>query len=110
MEIVELRLDEEQIVGLVANEVLYLKVDKHSKATFEADGLGPFMYEKNGQAMPMSYHQAPDDPGRESLLPRTAPRLKQLGRQPHHRQPPERHSSTDEFRVASPCNLQFLTR
>lgn len=47
--------------GLVADEVLYLKVDKQSKPTFESEGLGPFMYTKNGQAMAMSYHQAPDD-------------------------------------------------
>lgn len=52
--------------GLVADETLYLKVDKENKADFEAEDLGPFMYEKNGKPMPMSYFMAPeaiyDDP------------------------------------------------
>lgn len=47
--------------GLVADEVLYLKADKESIPLFENEGLGPFLYEKNGKAMPMSYYQAPDE-------------------------------------------------
>ena len=47
--------------GLVADDVLYLKADKVSIPLFEQEGLGPFMYEKNGKPMPMSYYQAPDD-------------------------------------------------
>ena len=47
--------------GLVADEVLYLKADKMLIPLFEKEGLGPFMYEKNGRAMPMSYYQVPDD-------------------------------------------------
>ncbi len=45
--------------GLVADDTLYLKVDDQSRSTFEAEGLEPFMYVKNGKAMAMSYHQAP---------------------------------------------------
>lgn len=52
--------------GLVADETLYFKVDAESVGEFTAHGLGPFVYEKNGKPMPMSYHQAPgealDDP------------------------------------------------
>ena len=47
--------------GLVADDVLYLKADKVSIPLFEKEGLGPFMYEKNCKAMPMSYYQAPDE-------------------------------------------------
>lgn len=52
--------------GLVADDELYLKVDAEAKPIFEEHGLEPFTYEKNGKAMPMSYHLAPetiyDDP------------------------------------------------
>ena len=47
--------------GLVADDVLYLKVDDQSRQLFEDKGLGPFMYEKNGKAMAMSYYQAPEE-------------------------------------------------
>ncbi|MEM7081704.1 MAG: TfoX/Sxy family protein [Pseudomonadota bacterium] len=54
------------MIGLVADDTLYLKVDKQSKAQFEQSGLAPFRYNKNGKWMTMSYHQAPpealDDP------------------------------------------------
>jgi DNA transformation protein and related proteins len=52
--------------GLVADDVLYLKVDEENRAEFEARGLEPFVYLKDGKPMPMSYYQAPgealDDP------------------------------------------------
>lgn len=47
--------------GLVSDEALYLKVDAESMGDFTARGLGPFVYEKNGKPMPMSYYQAPDE-------------------------------------------------
>ncbi|MEM7801640.1 MAG: TfoX/Sxy family protein [Chloroflexota bacterium] len=48
--------------GLVADDTLYLKVDKQSKSTFEAEGLGPFVYvKKDGKPMNMSYHLAPEE-------------------------------------------------
>lgn len=47
--------------ALVADEVLYLKVDEQSIAAFEERGLGPFEYEKNGRKMKMSYHLAPEE-------------------------------------------------
>lgn len=49
-----------RMFGLVADEVLYLKVDAQSKPEFEAEDLGPFIYEKNGKPMAMSYHRVPE--------------------------------------------------
>lgn len=52
--------------GLIAEECLYLKADDETKADFEAEGSGPFLYEKNGKTMEMSYWRLPerlyDDP------------------------------------------------
>jgi len=52
--------------ALVADDVLYLKVDAQSRAAFEEQGLEPFVYEKNGRKTTMSYCMAPesifDDP------------------------------------------------
>jgi DNA transformation protein and related proteins len=52
--------------GLVADDVLYLKVDAESVTRFEDMGLEPFEYVKNGKPMNMSYYMAPeaifDDP------------------------------------------------
>jgi len=47
--------------GLVADGVLYLKADSESLAVFEAHGLRPFEYEKNGKAVTMSYFTAPEE-------------------------------------------------
>ncbi len=47
--------------ALVADEVLYLKVDQETIPDYEAQGLGPFVYEKKGKKMAMSYYQAPED-------------------------------------------------
>ena len=46
--------------GLVADDVLYLKVDSESVRRFEDKGLEPFEYVKNGKRMKMSYHMAPE--------------------------------------------------
>lgn len=46
--------------GLVSEDGLYLKVDDKSRATFEAEDLGPFQYEtKNGVTSVLSYYEAP---------------------------------------------------
>jgi DNA transformation protein len=41
--------------ALIADEVVYFKVDATSKADFAAAGGAPFVYVKNGQPMTMSY-------------------------------------------------------
>ena len=47
--------------GLVADDSLYLKADDETSGLFEAKGLEPFEYDKNGKKMKMSYFQAPEE-------------------------------------------------
>jgi len=46
--------------ALVADEVLYLKTDTESRPQFEALGLAPFVFEKQGKPTAMAYLAAPD--------------------------------------------------
>lgn len=46
--------------GLIADNVLYLKVDNESENEFKDLGLEPFMYNKKGKEIKMSYFQAPE--------------------------------------------------
>ncbi len=47
--------------GLISDEVLYLKADAETVATFEAEGLAPFSYgTKNGDRVLTSYWRAPE--------------------------------------------------
>ena len=48
------------MIGLLADDQLYLKVDKQSVSQFEDNNLVQFSYDKNGKAVGMSYYQAPD--------------------------------------------------
>lgn len=48
------------MLGLVADEVLYLKVDESTRRAFEAAGCSPFEYVKNGKAIKMSFYSAPE--------------------------------------------------
>ncbi len=52
--------------GLIADDVLFLKADDASKAAYEAEGLGPFVYDGKSKPITMSYWRAPerlhDDP------------------------------------------------
>ncbi|MDD9892190.1 MAG: TfoX/Sxy family protein [Gammaproteobacteria bacterium] len=54
------------MIALVADDCLYLKVDKHTQAEFSDLDLPAFEYEKNGKTFAMSYRLAPesiyDDP------------------------------------------------
>lgn len=47
--------------ALVADNMLYLKTDNLSRAAFDAQGLRPFEYVKNGKPIKMSYYLAPDE-------------------------------------------------
>lgn len=47
--------------GLVADDELFLKVDKQSIDEFSQAGLEAFEYVKDGKAMKMSYHRAPEE-------------------------------------------------
>lgn len=46
--------------GLIADDVLYLKCDAESEGRFVAEGLAPFVYDKGGTPVAMSYRRAPD--------------------------------------------------
>lgn len=46
--------------AIVIRDTLYLKCDAHTRPHFEALGLAPFTYERQGRQMPMSYWQAPE--------------------------------------------------
>jgi DNA transformation protein len=53
--------------ALIADEVVYFKADDSNRPDFEAEGLGPFVYDaKSGKNVIMSYWRAParclDDP------------------------------------------------
>lgn len=56
----------ELMIGLVADDTLYLKTDSLSAPLFAEAGCKPFEYTKNGVTMKMSYSSAPaeiyDDP------------------------------------------------
>lgn len=45
--------------GLVSKNVIYLKVDEKNRPDFEARGLAPFTYKRNGKDYFMSYHEVP---------------------------------------------------
>jgi DNA transformation protein len=47
--------------ALIAYEVLYFKVDDGNRADYEAAGMGPFVYSRDGKDMVMSYYQIPPD-------------------------------------------------
>lgn len=57
--------------GLVADDVLYLKVDEKSVGRFLDLGLEPFEYQKNGARIKMSYYMAPESIHYEMRSPRT---------------------------------------
>ena len=47
--------------GLVADDVLFLKVDKSIVSFFVERDLPPFEYPKGGKMIKMSYYQAPEE-------------------------------------------------
>lgn len=49
------------MIGLVADDVLYLKADDKTSAFFDELGLQPFEYIKNDKRVKMSYYLAPDE-------------------------------------------------
>jgi DNA transformation protein len=47
--------------ALIADDVLYLKVDEGNRAEFERAGATPFTYGAQGRRTVMSYFRAPDE-------------------------------------------------
>lgn len=46
--------------ALIADGVIYLKADGRSRLRFEAEGLGPFVYQGKAKPVAMSYWRMPD--------------------------------------------------
>lgn len=50
------------IVGIVVDDVLYLKTDAETRPRFEAEGGGPFVYaKKSGSVEVTGYHRPPEE-------------------------------------------------
>ena len=49
------------MIGLVADDELYLKVDKQTEAEFSAKDMQPFTFHKGEKLVKMSYFQAPEE-------------------------------------------------
>jgi DNA transformation protein len=54
--------------ALIADDVLYLKVDDKNRKRFEQDELGPFVYSGGKKPMTMSYYEAPAEAMEDSAL------------------------------------------
>ena len=52
---------EDLMFALVADSVLFLKVDKQTENNFKVRGLEAFTYMKKGKEFNMSYYQAPEE-------------------------------------------------
>jgi DNA transformation protein len=48
-------------MAIIADDELYLKVDDVTRADFDAEGCAPFVYDKDGKSMIMSYRRAPGE-------------------------------------------------
>ena len=49
------------MIGLVAGNTLYLKVDDKTRGRFEALRLSAFEYTRRGKTVALSYHRAPEE-------------------------------------------------
>ncbi len=52
---------EDRMLGLIADSLLYLKVDAQTRPQFEREGCRPFVYLGKHKPITMSYYTAPDD-------------------------------------------------
>jgi DNA transformation protein len=52
---------QETIIGLVEDNILYLKVDDNSRHYFEELHLTPFVYQRKGKTIQLSFYQAPEE-------------------------------------------------
>ena len=49
------------MVGIVIDDLLYLKTDENTRKDYTAEGVGPFVYRKRtGDEIAMSYYQLPE--------------------------------------------------
>ena len=47
--------------GLIGGDTLYLKVDDVNRVAYEDAGTGPFLYQRQGRDIALSYYEAPPD-------------------------------------------------
>lgn len=78
--------------GLVADDVLYFKIDDNNRADFDAAGLPPFTYQRQGKFIQLSYRQAPPEVLEESEVA-AAWASKALAAAIRSRKPPRRKKS-----------------
>lgn len=45
--------------GLIAYKTLYFKIDDGNRGDYIAEGMGPFVYDRKGTPVEMSYYQLP---------------------------------------------------
>ncbi|MCM0018901.1 MAG: TfoX/Sxy family DNA transformation protein [Tagaea sp.] len=92
---------EGRMFALIAEDTLYLKADAANRHSFEAEGLGPFVYEGKGKPVSMRYYQAPpdalDDPA--AMLPwaRAAYDAALRAPAPKKKGPPKRIAAMDNL-------------
>jgi DNA transformation protein len=49
-----------KIFGVVVRDVVYLKTDDDSRASFKSEGCKPFYFHKDGKRIPSSYYAIPE--------------------------------------------------
>ncbi len=52
---------QDRMMGLIAEDVLYLKTDSENITMFKNANLEPFSYETSQKTVSMNYHRAPED-------------------------------------------------
>ena len=52
---------QDRMIGLIAEDVLYLKTDSENIAMFKNAKLEPFTYQTTQKSISMSYYRAPED-------------------------------------------------
>jgi DNA transformation protein len=52
---------QETMIGLVEDNILYLKVDDNSRNYFEELQLTPFAYQRKGKTIRLSFYRAPEE-------------------------------------------------
>jgi len=74
------------MIGLVADERLYLKATDLNRADFEAEGCGPFIFPRAEKTMTLPYHSVPerllDDPEEFAVWARKAQAAALAARKP----------------------------
>jgi DNA transformation protein len=84
------------IFGLVARDRFWLRVDDHSRPDFQAAGMEPFAYSRDGKSVSLTYFRCPDpvlaDPAElrkwaKEARRASAERAKPARRRPHTRRP-----------------------